>query len=114
MHTYTSTEPCLKKMKRDVKNGKGTEIKAGESVDLKWMEPKPHFTALVKPGTEDRVLVATKNLHLYVNVSKMPSIYLMEKWSDDGVAKTVLGHRTEPDGWDPEGSPSWILALRLI
>jgi len=114
MPTYTSNEPCLKKMKRDVRNKNGVEIKAGEMVDLKWMEPKPHFTVLLKPGTEERVIVATKNLHSYVNAPKAPSVYLMEKWSEDGVAKSILGHRTEPDGWDPNGSPSWMLALRLI
>lgn len=46
--------------------------------------------------------------------TKEPSIKTMEKWSYDGIAKTVTGHRTDPDGHGPDGSPSWMLVLGLI
>ncbi len=45
---------------------------------------------------------------------KEPSVRTLEKWSQDGVAKSVTGHRVEPDGYGPDGSPSWLLALGLI
>lgn len=45
---------------------------------------------------------------------KAPTVRTMEKWSSDGVAKTVTGKRCEPDGYGPDGSPSWLLALGLI
>jgi hypothetical protein len=33
---------------------------------------------------------------------------------ESGTAYSVLGETVEPDGIDPEGSPSWLLALGLI
>lgn len=53
----------------------------------------------------------TRSFNLFF---KAPSLATMEKWSDNGVAKTVTGHRTEPDGYGPDGSPSWLLALGMI
>lgn len=43
-----------------------------------------------------------------------PSEKTLMKWSDDGIAKSVTGARVEPDGYGPDGSPSWLLALGLI
>ena len=45
---------------------------------------------------------------------KMPGLKTMEKWSNDGIAKSVLGKRVEPDGWDSENSPSWMLVAGVI
>ena len=38
----------------------------------------------------------------------------LEKWSSDGVAKSVTGQRVEPDGWGVDGAPSWLLAIGVI
>jgi len=46
-------------------------------------------------------------------INKRPSLRTLEKWSMDGVAKTVTGERTEPDG-TVNGAPSWLLALGVI
>lgn len=47
--------------------------------------------------------------------SKAPkSMKTLEKWAENGVAKSVLGKRVEPDGYDDEGSPSWLLVFGLI
>ncbi len=46
--------------------------------------------------------------------TKPPTEETMWKWSDLGIACTVTGKRTEPDGHGPDGSPSWLLALGLI
>lgn len=45
---------------------------------------------------------------------KAPSMNALERWSEDGVAKSVLGARVEPDGHGPDGEPSWMLALGMI
>ena len=45
---------------------------------------------------------------------KAPSATTMMKWEYDGYCKTVTGHKTEPDGHGPDGSPSWMLALGMI
>lgn len=47
--------------------------------------------------------------------SKAPkSMKTLEKWVENGVAKSVLGKRVEPDGYDDEGSPSWLLVFGII
>lgn len=54
-------------------------------------------------------------LHKYVKgFGKPPTMRTLEKWSDDGVAKSVTGKRVEPDGHGPDGSPSWMLVLGYI
>ena len=45
---------------------------------------------------------------------KEPSARTMMKWENDGYSKTVTGYKTEPDGYGPDGSPSWLLALGYI
>lgn len=59
-----------------------------------------------------------------VNCSKLPSYFpddfespsmeQLEAWVYDGTCETVTGETTEPDGYGPDGSPSWLLALGLI
>lgn len=46
--------------------------------------------------------------------AKAPSENTMWKWMDSGIARTVLGRRTEPDGTGENGEPSWLLVLGLI
>ena len=50
----------------------------------------------------------------YSGIMKAPSLKVLERMSDDGVCKTVLGAKAEPDGYGPHGEPSWLLALGLI
>lgn len=45
---------------------------------------------------------------------KPPTFKTLQKWINDGVAKTVTGRKTECDGHGPDGSPSWFLALGMI
>jgi hypothetical protein len=50
----------------------------------------------------------------YFKKFKAPSMKTLEKWSDEGIAKSILGRRVEPDGYDSDGSPSWMLAIGII
>ena len=45
---------------------------------------------------------------------RVPSEKTLEKWVDEGWARTITGHKTEPDGNGPDGSPSWLIVLGLI
>lgn len=45
---------------------------------------------------------------------KAPSMAMMDHWSMDSVCKTPTGKRVEPDGYGPDGSPSWLLVYGLI
>lgn len=38
----------------------------------------------------------------------------IDELDDDGIAQSVLGESVEPDGFDCDGSPSWLMALGLI
>ena len=43
-----------------------------------------------------------------------PPLETLNHWMWDSVCETLEGGTIEPDGWDHEGCPSWLLALNLI
>jgi hypothetical protein len=43
-----------------------------------------------------------------------PSMATMEKWSNNGIVKSVFGAWVEPDGHGPDGEPSWLLTMGII
>ena len=47
--------------------------------------------------------------YIFQWVGKPPSIKTMEKWMEDGVAKSITGQRVEPDHPD-----SWLRVLGYI
>jgi hypothetical protein len=51
---------------------------------------------------------------LYTSVCKQPSVTSLINWSEIGVCKSVNGKRIEPDGYDNDGFPSWLLVVGLI
>jgi hypothetical protein len=54
------------------------------------------------------------SLPRYFTRFKNPSLNTLEKWSSEGISKSMLGNRVEPDGYDSEGSPSWLLVAGLV
>ena len=50
----------------------------------------------------------------YKSVIKPPIVKTLEKWEYEGFSKTIAGKKTEPDGYDEDGFPSWLLALGYI
>jgi hypothetical protein len=65
-------------------------------------------------GIPVQLRLSCSSLPRYFSKFKEPSIKTMGNWSNDGVAKSMLGHRVEPDGYDSEGSPSWLLVAGII
>lgn len=49
----------------------------------------------------------------YTGIGKPPGPRALERYSDC-VSKSVTGKRVEPDGYGPDGSPSWLLVLGYI
>jgi hypothetical protein len=49
-----------------------------------------------------------------IKINNPPSLKTLERWSFDGVAKSLDGCRVEPDGTCIHGTPSWLLALGYI
>jgi len=88
-------------------------IKAGTEIEVHFSEDC-HSRLFIKHG--DRLLrITLASASKYVTkIHKMPSMKTLEKYSYDGIAKTVTGHRTEPDGTGPDGSPSWLLVVGVI
>ena len=117
-HGQRLTEAKSFTTKRDITSKKGGTIPKGAKVTLSWKDldgkDRAHMTRVVDDaGTS--VLVSTESLPDKVSgVTAVPSVRTMEKWSDDGIAKSVLGAKVELDGWDDEGSPSWALAMGLV
>jgi hypothetical protein len=50
----------------------------------------------------------------YTSVMKQPSVTSLMRWSEDGISKSVGGKRIEPDGYDCDGFPSWLLVTGMI
>jgi hypothetical protein len=45
---------------------------------------------------------------------KCPSMKTLEKYSNDSICKSIGGKTVEPDGYDQDGYPSWLLVLNII
>lgn len=83
------------------------------TIELDYVEVSIEEGAEVGPGVvlREPVTLKTRKFDAFF---KAPSVRTLEKWSDDGVAKSVTGKRCEPDGYGDDGSPSWLLALGYI
>lgn len=91
------------KTQKEIKLKNGTTLPKG--LPARFEEPST-ICIVTGPDREYRVR-ASSAFH-------PPRIARLEKDSNDGVCESVFGDRVEPDGWDSEGSPSWLLALGLI
>lgn len=43
-----------------------------------------------------------------------PDIDTLQDWLDEAGCETITGYWVEPDGFGPDGSPSWLLVMGLI
>jgi hypothetical protein len=101
-----------KTLLKDIKAKNGNTIVAGSIVEVSF--PKEYNGRYVRI-TKDNVSVTTyvQRLHVYFNI-KTPSMSTIENWVNEGIAKSIGGKTVEPDGWDVNDTPSWLLALGLI
>ena len=47
-------------------------------------------------------------------VFDVPELDELEGWVFDSMCETLDGDMVEPDGWNVEGCPSWLLVLGLV
>ena len=89
-------------------------IKAGTPVRI-WFSPKK-YSQYMFIQTNDRVMISRidNKAGKFTGINKMPSMKTLEKWSFDGLSKSVTGKLVEPDGYGPDGSPSWLLVVGVI
>lgn len=92
--------------KRPIKLKNGGEVPAGCPVT--WRDGK----ATVHDG-ENRYRISAVGAAKALGI-ELPSDEDLGRWVYDSVCESVLGYMIEPDGIDEKGSPSWLLAMKLI
>jgi hypothetical protein len=97
-------------LKRELRLKSGKEYSEGNQFNLKFTEPTGRMILVDPDGIEIRF---GGRLDAYFGI-KVPSEKTMLKWDSDGFCKSVGGKKVEPDGWDSEGTPSWMILLGYI
>lgn len=89
-------------------------IPAGSQVHVLFM-PKTNAAVICVVYGDKVVTSATQLAHKWLRgFTKPPSIRTIEKRQFDGISRSVTGKKVEPDGYGPDGSPSWELVLGII
>lgn len=111
IQSHTKTELVWKDK---VTNQPTFSIPAGVSVHIDF-SPKLHPDRIyITFGDEIKISRTQFASDRFTGISKPPSLKSLEKQCNDGIVKSVTGKRVEPDGWGPDGSPSWLLVISLI
>lgn len=100
-----------KTLLRDVKLKDGRTFAKGTAFSVAFAKTEKGTTYLEVSNLDGSHAFKTLRFSSFF---KAPSLATMEKWSFDGIAKSVSGHRVEPDGFGPDGSPSWLLVIGVI
>jgi len=103
-------------LKKELKLRDGTVIPVGSKGDLEFKAPSEWSASVGFDALGGRrVSLNSKNLFGYFGrpFTPAPSLSALEKMGD-GLAKSVTGKTVEPDGYGPDGSPSWLLVLGYI
>ena len=116
--THKLSAPKTVKTKVELKYSKFPEtactIPAGTELQVHFSEVNPgkiyfEYNGSLRVGT---VYHAHK---FFTGFSKPPSLNTLQKWEwDSGTCKTPTGHKVEPDGHGPDGSPAWMLVMGVI
>jgi hypothetical protein len=90
---------------------KPISLKTGEVVPvgtpiLRFVKESPSRCIISINGKEGQVRVTSAR--------KAPSMATLERYDMDGICKSVGGKTVEPDGWDDNNTPSWLLAMGMI
>lgn len=94
--------------------GNQTVIPSGSKVHV-WFSPKVHPDRIfVEYGDFTGISYTKLASQWLTGFNKAPSTNTLMKYDFNGVAKSVTGKRVEPDGYGPDGSPSWLLVLGLM
>lgn len=102
------------KAKIDLKWKDGTVTLAGTPVHIDFCEIRPDRIYVTIGQTVYQTGLTNKGHERFTGIGKVPGLRTLEKYSNDGIAKTVTGEKTEPDGFGSDGSPSWMLVVGII
>jgi len=96
----------MQKLYKNIGLRSGETLTKGTQVSVRAIPGNDHV-CIVNNGIRDIKLS-------YTSVFKMPSERCLMQGANDGICKTPIGKRVEPDGHDEYGYPSWLLILGLI
>jgi len=100
---------------RDLRTTKGVEFKTGEEVKVREYAREFPWTVRVEAADGRRMSLLVEGAHRSLSgFPKPPGLATLERWSTDGVARSVDGQRVEPDGFSVGGAPSWVLVSGLV
>jgi hypothetical protein len=102
------------KAKRELKWKDGSVTPEGTPVHIDFCEIRPGRIYVTVGETVYQTGLANKGYERFTGIGKVPGLRTLEKYSNDGIAKTVTGEKTEPDGFGSDGSPSWMLVVGII
>lgn len=93
------------------KDGSVTTINTPVHIDFIETNPSRIFVTIGNAVYHTKLVTAHER---FTGINKPPSLRTLERYSCDGIAKTVTGERTEPDGYGSNGAPSWLLVAGII
>jgi hypothetical protein len=98
------------KLRREVKLKSGRVIAKDTPCEVSIETPR-QYCYIIKATLPDGSVFTSRNFSTFF---KIPGIRTMHRWSDSGISRSVFGKKVEPDGFDSEGAPSWLLILGII
>lgn len=96
---------------REIKLGSGAVIPAGTPCTLEIHSAGIRAT---HAGGTAKLGWRNAKANFGAPFTTVPTLRTLEKWSNDGIARSTMGAKVEPDGTDANGAPSWLLALGMI
>jgi hypothetical protein len=77
---------------------------------ISWTE---NTARVISPQREFLCNVSFKSAAAMLSRSA-PDFEELEYWSYDGISESVNGDSVEPDGYGPDGAPSWLIVYGMI
>lgn len=101
------------KTKKQLNWKDGTVTPINTTVHIDFSEKTPSRMFVVAGDRVYRTKIV--NAHSgFTGINKTPTMKTLQKYSWDGIARTVTGEKTEPDGYGTNGAPSWMLVTEII
>lgn len=96
--------------------GETETFQVGEKVFVKPDKKYPNTRCRVTPANRIGVTIGLPYFKLAKMVYEVeaPTMEELQEWVYDSVCNSINGETVEPDGYDEEGFPSWLLALGMI
>ena len=80
-----------------------------------WFSPKKYPDIIfVEYEGEVKLSKTAYGFNKFTKMQKPPGMRALQKRQFDGISKSVVGEKVEPDGYGPTGAPSWELVLGII